>query len=386
MLRGGAAYDAAEVPDKGYPEGVLGVKTIKRLRAAKEKPDQPWFIALGFLKPHLPFCSPKKYWDLYDRGAFELPALRTPPEGAPKFAPTTWGELRQYRDIPNVGPLTDEQAKTLIHGYYAAVSYIDAQLGRVLDALDELGLAENTIIVLWGDHGWHLGDHGMWSKHTNYEEAAHIPLIVSLPNGKTPLSAGQRAHALVENVDLYPTLCELAGLPAPAGLDGASFANVLRDPALTPKEAILHVFPRGEMIGRAVRTARYRLVEWKKAAAAQDTAVYELYDYVSDPAESKNLAASQPDIVKELQAILAKYPEAKAQIHPAAANAKPPVDRAALFEKRDANKDGKLTREEFLKDQPDPAEAPKRFDKFDADHDGFLSRDEFVTSGKPAAR
>jgi iduronate 2-sulfatase len=377
----GAAYEAADVPDDAYPDGKIADEAIRRLRAAKNKPDEPWFIAVGFLKPHLPFCAPKKYWSLYDAEAFQLPTQKTPPEGAPKFAPTTWGELRQYSDIPATGPLTDEQARKLIHGYHAAVSYVDAQLGRVLDALDDLGLAKNTVIVLWGDHGWHLGDHGQWCKHTNYEQAAHLPLIVAAPGVKI----GARSAALVENVDIYPTLCELAGLPAPQGLEGASFAPVLRDPALPTKESIIHVYPRGELLGRAIRTARYRLVEWKKPGAAAETAVFELYDYETDPAETKNLASDKPQVVADLRAMLAKHPEARPQIAEKSAGAKPAGDRAAMFAQRDKDGDGKLTREEFLANQPDPDKAPQRFTRFDTNEDGVLSRDEFVGmgAGKP---
>src|SRR6185503_4832152 len=177
----GAPYESADVPDDAYPDGKIAAEAIRRLRAAKEKPDTPFFLAVGFLKPHLPFCAPKRYWDLYSRDSFNPPARRKPPEGAPAYAPTAWGELRQYSDIPQTGPVSDEQARILIHGYHAAVSYVDAQIGRVLDELDHLGLASNTIVVLWGDHGWHLGDHGMWSKHTNYEVATHIPLLIIAP-------------------------------------------------------------------------------------------------------------------------------------------------------------------------------------------------------------
>ena len=377
----GAATECADVPDNAYGDGKIADEAILRLRAAKGKPGDPFFLAVGFLKPHLPFVAPKKYWDLYQRGDFKLPALQVPPIGAPAFAPTTWGELRQYSDIPDVGPLTLESAQQLLHGYHAAVSFMDAQLGRVLDELDRLGLARNTIIVLWGDHGWHLGDHGMWSKHTNYEQASHIPLIVCVPG---VAKAGSRTGALAETVDLYPTLCELAGLPIPAGLDGASFASVLKNPATAKtKEAIFHVFPRssrnlGELIGRAVRTERYRLVEWKKAAAPADTAILELYDYVADPEETKNLAGEQLEVVAQLRAILARQPEAKSQLRAAST---PKQDRAAMFTRRDKNHDGKLTREEFLSGQPDPDEAPKRFLRFDTDHDGFLSRDEFINAG-----
>jgi iduronate 2-sulfatase len=253
---------------------------------------------VGFLKPHLPFCAPKRYWDLYDRAAFTVPALRTAPADAPRYAPTGWGELRQYSGVPDSGPLPDEQARTLIHGYHAAVSYMDAQLGKVLDELDRLGLATNTIILLWGDHGWHLGDHGWWCKHDNYEQAVRIPLLVVAPGVTKP--ASRAVNALVESVDIYPTLAELAGLPAPQvpqGLEGRSFVATLRDPNLGARNQLHHVYPRGERIGRAVRTARYRLVEWKVPGRAADSADLELYDYESDPLETKNLAAEQPQVV-----------------------------------------------------------------------------------------
>jgi iduronate 2-sulfatase len=383
----GATTECADVADNTYGDGLIADEAIARLRAAKGKPGEPWFIAVGFLKPHLPFVAPKKYWDLYDRAAFPLPALKTPPIGAPEFAPTTWGELRQYSDIPEVGALDDAKTRLLLHGYHAATSYMDAQLGRVLDALDQQGLARNTIIVLWGDHGWHLGDHGMWCKHTNYEQAARIPFIVVAPG---VAKAGAKTGALAETVDLYPSLCELAGLPAPQGLDGASFVAALKNPAALTKEAVFHVFPRSQAMGRAVRTTRYRLVEWKPIGAPADTAVYELYDYEADPAETKNLAAEKPEIVAQLRAILARQPEAKPQIQAGgkgakkeAAAGKPKQDRGAMFDQRDKDQDGKLTREEFLANQPDPEEAPKRFPKFDANKDGFVGREEFIKGGKP---
>jgi iduronate 2-sulfatase len=378
----GAPYESADAPDNAYPDGKIADEAIRRLQAAKAKPGEPFFLAVGFLKPHLPFCAPKKYWDLYDRAVFTVPSLRTPPEGAPKYAPTTWSELRQYSDIPEVGLVSDEQARVLIHGYHAAVSYVDAQLGKVLDELDRLGLAQNTIIVLWGDHGWHLGDHGWWSKHDNYEQTARIPLIVATPGVTQP---GTRAtNALVETVDIYPTLAELAELPAPSvpqGIEGKSFVPVLRDPNFSTKNYAFHVFPRGERIGRAVRTARYRLVEWKLPGAAANSADLELYDYEIDPLETKNLAAEQPEVVSRLRAMLAQLPEAKPQIKDSKTTAKQKQDRIALFEKKDTNHDNKLTREEFLANQPDPAEAPKRFERFDSNKDGILSRDEFINMG-----
>jgi iduronate 2-sulfatase len=312
-----------------------------------------------------------------------LPELRTPPRDAPAYAPSGWGELRQYRDIPGQGPLSDDDARTLIHAYHAAVSYMDAQLGRVLDELDRLGLASNTIIVLWGDHGWHLGDHGMWCKHTNYEEANRIPLLIAAPGVAKP---GTRTRALVETVDIYPTLCELAGLPVPKNpqpLEGKSLVPVLKRPSRESKEAVFHVYPRspkekGAILGRAVRTERYRLVEWKKPGAPADTAEFELYDYEKDPSETKNLAATQPKLVKKLHALITALGEAKPQI---ANPNKGKTDRATLFKRKDTNKDGQLTREEFLADVRDREEAPKRFDRFDTNKDGILSRDEFVHQG-----
>lgn len=384
----GMAWESAAVPDKSYPDGKIEEEAIRRLRAAKAKPDEPFFLAVGFLKPHLPFCAPKKYWDLYDRALFTVPTQRTAPIGAPKYAPSNWGELRQYSDIPESGPLTDEQARTMIHGYHAAVSFVDAQFGRVLDEFDRLGFATNTVIVLWGDHGWHLGDHGWWCKHDNYEQTTRIPLVITAPGIAPP--GTHAANALIETVDIYPTLTELAGLPAPQvpqGLDGKSFASVLRDPNRSTKDFVYHAYPRGARIGRAVRTTRYRLVEWKVPGASPESADIELYDYENDPMETKNLAAEQVEVVSQLRSLLAGLPEAKPHI----AVAKPVSqqqlqDRSTLFAKKDKNHDGQLTREEFLADQPDPADAQKRFERCDANKDGLLRRDEFIHMGSPPAR
>ncbi len=384
----GAPYESPDVPDNAYPDGKIADEAVRRLQAAKGKPNEPFFLAVGFLKPHLPFCAPKKYWDLYDRSKFTVPPLRTPPAGAPKYAPSGWGELRQYSDIPDVGLVNDDQARALIHGYHAAVSFVDAQLGKVLDEFDRLGFGSNTIIVLWGDHGWHLGDHGWWSKHDNYEQTARLPLIIVAP-GVTK-SGAHATNALIETVDIYPTLAELAGLPTPSvpqGIEGKSFVPVLNDPNLATKNYAFHVFPRGERIGRAVRTTRYRLVEWKVPGRAADTADLELYDYETDPLETKNLAAEQLEIVSRMRSVLAKLPEAKPQIAVTKPlTAKQIQDRTALFEKKDTNKDNHLTRDEFLANQPDAAEAPRRFDRFDANKDGVLSRDEFIHMGAPPNR
>jgi iduronate 2-sulfatase len=206
----------------------------------------------------------------------------------------------------------DKTQRELIQAYYACVSFMDAQLGRVLDELDRLGLAQDTLIVLWGDHGWHLGDHGYWTKHTTYEQANRIPIIMVAPGVAKPGSATKQP---AETVDIFPTLAELAGLPAPKGpqrIDGMSLVPVLRDPAKTIRDHAYHCYPRGERMGRAIRTERYRIVEWKKPDAPADTAEFELYDYQADPLETKNHAASQPEVVAQLRAILARHPEAVA--------------------------------------------------------------------------
>ena len=313
----GAAWEDPDVPDNAYGDGRLAEEAIRRLRAAKTKPGEPLFLAVGLARPHLPFSAPKKYWDMHDPAKFALATRTTPPDGAPTYAGKTTAELNQYEPIPATGAVPPEMQRKLIHGYYASVSYADAQIGKILDELDRLNLANNTIIVLWGDHGWHFGDHGMWTKHTNYEQAVRIPIIVVAPG-----VARAKAHsvALVETVDIYPTLCELAGLPPPRDvpqpMDGRSFVSVLREPQRSVRDHVYHAYPRGrgpqgEWLGRAIRTSRHRLVEWKKIGAAPDTAELELYDYESDPGETRNLANEQPEVVAKLRALLATHPEAK---------------------------------------------------------------------------
>lgn len=303
----GAAYESADVPDDAYADGAIATKAEARIKALKET-GKPWFLAVGFIKPHLPFCAPKRYWDLYQRSAFTVPP-RTVPVGSPSYAPQFGGELRQYAGIPATGDIDDGLSLSLIHGYHATVSYMDAQFGKVLDALDASGQADDTIVILWGDHGFHLGDHGMWCKHTNYEQAAHIPLIIAGPG----VRAGSTTTALIETVDIYPTISAFAGLPAPAKVDGLSQVEVLRG-AVGTRDHVIHVYPRGKRIGRAIRTARWRLVEWKEPGAPSDKADLELYDYQSDPLERQNLAASNPAVIAELRAILARHPEAKPQV------------------------------------------------------------------------
>ncbi len=280
----GPAFERADVPDNAYPDGKIAEKAIETLREIKDK---PFFLAVGFYKPHLPFTAPKKYWDLYQRSDFKLPARQTPPDNAPALASTGWGELRSYADIPAKGSLDDEQARELIHGYHACVSYTDAQIGKVLDELKRLELDKNTIVVLWGDHGWKLGDYGQWCKHTNFEIDTRVPLIVRIPGMKT---AGQKTKALVEFVDLYPFLCDAAGLSKPAHLQGTSFSPLLNKPGQVWQETALSQYPRGnDVMGYSLRTDRYRFTKWLKSDGT--VVATELYDLKEDPNSTINVAA-----------------------------------------------------------------------------------------------
>ncbi|WP_442505720.1 sulfatase-like hydrolase/transferase [Novipirellula sp. SH528] len=384
----GPATESADVDDETYGDGKIALETINRIAEAKQNPDQPFFIAAGFLKPHLPFVAPTKNWDLYQPSELPMPEVTSAPTDAPSYAATSGGELRNYSDMRIKGPIDSSTTRHLIHGYYAATSYVDAQIGKVIAALDEHGFADNTIIVLWGDHGWHLGDHGMWCKHTNYEQAARIPVIIAAPGAARDASTS----AMLETVDIYPTLVELAGIQPASNLDGISQAAAVRDPEQHVRDYVTHVYPRSSRLGRAIRNSRYRMVQWKEIGAKPDSAEMELYDYETDPLETRNIASQYPEIVATMNAELDKQPEPKPQWKSAkqraaaaeklkqdqkkrAQNAK---SRAGMFAKRDLDQDGFLTLEEFLRSQPDPDEAPKRFPKFDKNNDQKLSEDEFV--------
>jgi len=297
------ATECVDLPDDAWYDGAQTTRAIARLPDLVAR-DEPFFLAVGYYRPHLPFNAPERYWDLYDPAAIPLAADPFPPEGAPPMALNTGRELRGYQDftdlpLPVDAGLDEARARHLKHGYYASVSYVDAQVGRLLDALEANGVAGNTIVVLWGDHGWKLGEHRSWCKMTNYEIDARAPLIVRDPRR---IRAGLRLPQLVEFVDLYPTLCELAGLPLPEGLEGTSAVPLLDDPTLPGKRAVFHQFlregiwvaPDGVVyMGRAVRTARHRYVEWAVHETGEVVA-RELYDLAADPGEDHNLAG-RPD-------------------------------------------------------------------------------------------
>ncbi|MEM6689817.1 MAG: sulfatase [Planctomycetota bacterium] len=304
----GPATEIGQAEDQDYADGHTANEACRRLEEFAEQANQPFFLGVGFIRPHLPFVAPKKYWDLYDATGLPMPEYTKAPKGAPSFAKTNGGELKNYTDIDVLPSGADDETRHLIHGYYAATSYMDAQVGRVLKKLDETGLANNTVVVLWGDHGWHLGDHGMWCKHTNYEQATRIPLIVALPvQDRTSSSIGKSTKSLVETVDIYPTLCELTGGEIPDGLDGKSFRPILDDHTQTVRPTIRHVYPRSRNLGIATRDERYRLVQWTPMRGGDPVAV-ELYDYEADPLETQNLANELPQEVERLAAIANEYP------------------------------------------------------------------------------
>ena len=292
-----------DVPDNAYNDGVLAEMAVSHL-AELAKADKPFFLAVGFQKPHLPFVAPKKYADMYSEEDIKLASFQKMPEGAPEIAFQDSWELKNgsYGNYAGTkGLLPEEEQRNLIHGYMACTSYIDAQVGKLLDALESNGLAENTIIVFWGDHGWHLGDHGMWCKHTNYEQATRVPLIIAQ---KAKGGKATKSNSPVEFIDIFPTLCDLADIPKPDALEGTSLVPILADPSASVKDVAISQYPRGggksEMMGYTFRDERYRYTRWAPSKDVNDLQSEELYDYKTDPLEKKSLIDS-PEYAETLK-------------------------------------------------------------------------------------
>ena len=282
----GPVWESADCPDNQLTDGKTADKAVELLNEYR-RGDQPFFLCAGFIRPHLPFVAPKRYFDLYPPESIRRAANPFTPNGAPACASPIPEEPRAYKDMPKEGPIPEAKQLEVIRAYCACVSYIDAMVGRLIGELDRLGLRDDTIICLWGDHGWHLGENDVWGKMTNFERGTHAPLIIAAPRQR---NQGAATNALTEFVDVYPTLCELAGLPLPENLEGTSLVPLMRDPRRAWKKAAFsqeHSRRKG-MFGRTMRTDRYRYTEWfspEKTLAAR-----ELYDHDLDPAENVNLA------------------------------------------------------------------------------------------------
>lgn len=308
-----SAIEAANVPDNAYIDGIVCDAALSALAELQAQP-KPFFLAVGYRKPHLPFCAPQKYWNLYDRATIPMPVSAEHPKGAPELAIRSWVELEGYSDIPKNGQLSTDKVRELRHGYYACVSYIDALVGRLLDRLAALKLEDNTVVVLWGDHGYHLGEQGLWTKANNYELSTRVPLIISIP-GRA--HRGTDTDALVEFVDVYPTLTDICGLDAPVGVEGISLMPLLVKPDRAWKSAVFSQYPRankgnrhrghGDIMGYAIRTDHFRYVEWQQWKTKQVVA-RELYDYKTDSHEMKNVAA-ETDRVSTVQKLSQRLAE-----------------------------------------------------------------------------
>lgn len=297
------AYEIGNVEDEDYFDGKIATRAISKLKMFK-KTGKSFFMTVGFIKPHLPFNAPAKYFDLYPKNSIKIPDNYYAPKNAPKESLHNWWELRAYTDIPSKeGALSDEKAKEVIRGYYACVSYVDAMIGRVLDELKTLGLEENTVVCLIGDHGWQLGEHSLWCKHSNFNMALNTTMIVKAPDMKQ----GQKTNSLVELVDIYPSFCDLAQIPAPTHLEGKSFVPVLKNPNKKWKEAVYSKM--GD--GWSAITQRYIYTEWiNKKGEVVNTM---LYDHKNDPAENVNIVAEpkMKGVVKKMKQLLGQYVNAK---------------------------------------------------------------------------
>jgi arylsulfatase A-like enzyme len=345
-LAHGPAFEAGPVSDETYGDGyntLAAINTLPKLKDSKK----PWFIALGFSKPHLPFVAPKKYFDLYDPQKINLSEQTHAPKLGAAIGLHASFEMRTRANIPKDGQIDSVLSRKLKHAYYACTSYVDAQIGKMLKALEEQGMRENTIVVVWGDHGWHLGEYGIWGKATNYEIATRVPLIISAPKMK---AKGKSSTALVELVDLYPTLVELCGLEMPSHLEGKSLVKLLDQPNLKWKEGVYSQFPspalrewaasplsegmrqtffgplierveskvinqmgdkwnrklfENDLMGYAYRTDQYRFVAWLNVKNKDDEPLFvELYDHVNDPEERVNIASESPELSQKLLAKL----------------------------------------------------------------------------------
>lgn len=297
-------YECKDVSDDAYPDGLIAEMAVDKIKALSQS-DKPFFFGLGFYKPHLPWCAPKRYWDLYDPETIPVAEWGKHPGNLDSNIPFHQSdELTSHYKWPSGrGNVSPEEGRKLKHAYWACVSYVDAQIGKVLDELKRSGLDKNTIVLLWSDHGWHLGEQDQWGKWTTYESGVNSPLIIRLPNGE---NAGTFCDGLVETIDIFPTLTDLCGLPSVKGLPGCSLRPLLKNPAHPGKDGALSEYTRAGCVGHSLRTDRYRITEWvthanrKKGVRGGDTKLIELYDLKDCTTEKTNIARDHPELVASL--------------------------------------------------------------------------------------
>lgn len=303
----GPAWEAADVHDTMYYDGAQTKLALKKLSELVKR-KEPFYMGLGFFRPHLPFAVPKKYWDLYKQNEIPLPNNPDIPIDAPLYSMNSMYELRSYDGFRQIAHptskhrISEDTMRILRHGYYASVSYVDALIGQLVQHLKELKIYDNTIIILWGDHGWKLGDHNSWGKMTNYNIDLKVPVIIKQPN---QMSKGISSNSLVELVDLFPSTCELAGIPVPDYLQGRSFVPLITNPNQPWKSAVFSQFHRRPKVsadgkrymGYSMNTSEYHYIEWygwdPQSGAKQEFKQAELYDRKNDPHETKNLTENK---------------------------------------------------------------------------------------------
>ena len=319
-------FEKTDAPDDAYVDGALTVQANKFLDQYKLESNKPFFLAVGFKRPHLPFTAPKRYWEMYDHSKFKIAEFQQNSKNGPAIAYHSSGELRSYI-TPEISyeisknnrvELSEEFQRDLIHGYYASTSFIDAQIGKIVEKLKETGMDQNTIIVLWGDHGWHLGDHGLWNKHSNFEQATRSPLLILDPRVNKKI----QIDSPTEFVDVFPTLCATIGLPIPNNLDGKNLMPLVKGDQLSIKPFAVSQWTNAKKTGYSFRTDHYRYTVWlngKKSTDPiyqEDIFAEELYDYRNDPAETRNLAEDERSIslIKRFQKLAANFFDTQSDI------------------------------------------------------------------------
>lgn len=312
----GPAWEAANVHDTMYYDGAQN-KLAKQTLTRIAKMDKPFFMGLGYFRPHLPFAAPKKYWDMYNREKIPLSKNPEIPKNAPLHTMNSMYELRHYDGFNHIGHptssyrMSQDTIQTLRHGYYASVSYVDALLGQLITHMKDIGIYDNTIIILWGDHGWKLGDHNSWGKMTNYNIDLKVPMIIRYPNQE---NRNAKTYEITELIDMFPSLCELVNIEVPEYMQGTSFVPLLENPNLEWKKAAFSQFHRRPKVsadgkrhmGYSMNTENYHYIEWygwdSKTGTKREFESAELYDSKNDPLETINIAQNEElsELVKSL--------------------------------------------------------------------------------------